>query len=55
MLYDMNDQKNDPIRNSIAANIHEIKETVIKPLSADYSFDKLYYFSLDNIRRTNPY
>ncbi len=52
VLYDMNDQKNDPIRNSIAANIHEIKETVIKPLSADYSFDKLYYFSLDNIRRS---
>ena len=28
VLYDMNDQKNDPIRNSIAANIHEIKENV---------------------------
>ncbi len=51
VLYDMNDQKYDPIRNSIAANIHEIKENIIKPLSTDYSFDKLYYFSLDNIRR----
>lgn len=52
VLYDMNDQKNDPIRKSIAANIHDIKENIIKPLSADYSFDKLYYFSLDNIRRS---
>ena len=52
MLYDMNDQKDDPIRNSISANIHDIKENIIKPLSMDYSFDKLYYFSLDNIRRS---
>lgn len=51
VLYDMDEQKNDPIRNSIAANIHKIKENIIKPLSQDYSFDKLYYFSLDNIRR----
>ena len=51
VLYDMNEQKEDPIRNSIAANIHDIKENIIKPLSQDYSFDKLYYFSLDNIRR----
>lgn len=52
VLYDMNDQKDDPIRNSISANIHDIKENIIKPLSIDYSFDKLYYFSLDNIRRS---
>ena len=52
VLYDMNDQKDDPNRNSISANIHDIKENIIKPLSMDYSFDKLYYFSLDNIRRS---
>ena len=51
VLYDMDDQRKDPIRNSIASNIHEIKENIIKPLQQDYSFDKLYYFSLDSIKR----
>ena len=51
VLYDMNDKKDDPIRNSIVANIHEIKENIIKPLSSEYSFHRLYYFLLDDIRR----
>ena len=51
VLYDMEDQKKDPIKCSIASNIHEIKENIIKPLSQEYSFDKLYYFSLDNVKR----
>lgn len=51
VLYDMDDQRKDPIRNSIASNIHEIKENIIKPLQQDYSFNKLYYFSLDSIKR----
>ena len=51
VLYDMEDQRKNPIRNSIAANIHEIKENIIKPLQQDYTFDKLYYFSLDSIKR----
>lgn len=51
VLYDMEDQKQDPIKCSIASNIHEIKENIIKPLSQEYSFDKLYYFSLDNVKR----
>ena len=51
VLYDMDDQRKDPIKYSIAANIHEIKENIIKPLQQDYSFDKLYYFSLDSIKR----
>ena len=51
VLYDMEDQKQDPIKCSIASNIHEIKENIIKPLSQEYSFDKLYYFSLDSVKR----
>ena len=51
VLYDMGDQKQHPIKGSIASNIHEIKENIIKPLSQEYSFDKLYYFSLDGIKR----
>lgn len=51
LLNDMNYQIVDPIGNSIASNIYKIKEKVIKPLLNDYSFDKLYYFSLDNIKR----
>lgn len=51
VLYDMDDQRKNPIRNSIASNIHEIKENIIKPLQQDYTFDKLYYFSLDSVKR----
>jgi hypothetical protein len=51
VLYNMGDQRFDPICNSIAANIHEIKENIIKPLQEDYSLNRLYYFSLDNIKR----
>ena len=51
VLYDMDDQQEDPIKNSIASNIHEIKKNIINPLSQEYSFDRLYYFSLDNIKR----
>lgn len=51
LLYDMEEQKNNPISNSITSNIRKIKENIIKPLSQDYDFDKLYYFSLDSIRR----
>ncbi len=52
VLYDMADQQKDPIRNSIAANIHEIKENIIKPLQQNYSFNKLFYFSLDSVKRS---
>jgi len=52
VLYDMSDQKKDPLINSIVNNIYNIKEKIVKPLQKDYSFDKLYYFSLDDINRT---
>ena len=51
VLYDMEEQKQNPIGRGITANIHELKENLINPLSQDYDFDKLYYLSLDSIRR----
>lgn len=51
VLYDMNSQIIDPIGNSIVSNVRKIKERVINPLLCDYSFNKLYYFSLDDVKR----
>ena len=51
ILYDMNEQSTDPLKNSLINNIHNIEELIIKPLSLQYTFNKLYYFSLDDISK----
>ena len=47
----MNEQSTDPLKNSLINNIHNIEELIIKPLSLQYTFNKLYYFSLDDISK----
>ena len=51
VIYDMNNQKYNPIKNSITSNINIIYKNIIEPLQNDYSFGKLYYISLDEIKR----
>ena len=51
IINDMDNQKKNPIVNSISSNIYNIKEKIIKPLSSDYTFLKLYYLNLDDIDR----
>ena len=51
LLYDTSIQIMNPISNSISFNIKRIRDKVIRPLLSDYMFDRLYYFSLDNVKR----
>lgn len=51
VIYDMDNQKNNPIKNSITSNTNNIYKNIIEPLQNDYSFGKLYYISLDEIKR----
>jgi len=55
VLFDMKTQKEDPLKYSITSNIHNIKENIIKPLSCEYRFDKLFYLLLDDIQRNDDY
>ena len=52
VIYNMDKQKSDPIKNSITSNINKIYKNVIEPLIQDYPFGKLYYISLDAIKRS---